>query len=510
MPIGDAALVGRTTRSAGITIVHRVNPPDSASANFVGPPINADAALVGWNASATGIGVVGRGAPNGVGVMGIINPSAPAVPGDIGVFGRARVTGVMGTATTPATVLPGGTITGGTGVAGTATAGGVGVHGRAAFGSLTEVGVAGSSITGTGVAGFSTLGGGVVGSSTFGFAVAGVSTSGNGVDGTSTTAAGVVGRSIRREGVKGESQLATGVVGITHSQDQEFVDAGVIGVAMNSRSRGVWGESIFGEGVFGYSDRDVGVRGEAPTQVAVLGEGGRAGVCGISEQGIAVVGASRAPPGSARWAGYFAGNVVINGNLVVLGNKNAATPRTGGKHQLLYCVESPESWLEDFGEARLANGRARIRIDRDFRKTIDTRSYHVFVSAYGPEPVFVSKRSRNGFEIRAVPREGARMPRSLRCSYRIVARRRSVKAPRLQQVRLPSASEFLPELEARPSRKRVAELRQQLDRPAAASKTRGRRRAKAALAPTVPAKPPVFPRPPKVVIRDEPRGRRAR
>jgi hypothetical protein len=509
MPIGDAALVGRTTRSAGITIVQRVTPPDSASANFIGPLISANAALVGWNSDATGIGVVGRGAPGSVGVTGIVNPGAPAVPGDTGVFGSARTTGVMGTASTPATVLADGTIIGGTGVAGTATGGGVGMHGRAVSGSTTEIGVAGSSIAGTGVAGFSNSGGAVAGRSTSGNGVAGVSMSGNGVDGSSTLAQGVFGRSIRREGVIGVSQLATGVVGMTLSQDQEFVDAGVIGVAMNSRSRGVWGESIFGEGVFGYSDRDVAVRGDAPTQVAVLGEGGRAGVCGISERGIAVVGASRAPPGSARWAGYFEGNVVINGNLVVLGNKNAATPRTGGKHQLLYCVESPESWLEDFGEARLVNGRARIRIDRDFRNTIDTRSYHVFVSAYGPEPVFVSKRSRNGFEIRAVPREGARLPRSLRCSYRIVARRRSVKAPRLQQVRLPSASEFLPELEARPSRKRAAELRQQLDRPAAASKTRGRRRAKAALAPTVPAKPPVFPRPPKVV-RDEARGRRVR
>ena len=145
----------------------------------------------------------------------------------------------------------------------------------------------------------------------------------------------------------------------------------------------------------------------APTKVAVFGEGGEAGVCGISEQGVGVAGASRPLSGKAPgWAGGFEGNVVIRGNLIVTGVKNAAVPRTGGKHQLLYCVESPESWLEDFGEARLVNGRARIRIDRDLGSTIDTRAYHVFVSAYGPEPVFVSKRSRNGFEIRAVPREG--------------------------------------------------------------------------------------------------------
>ena len=108
------------------------------------------------------------------------------------------------------------------------------------------------------------------------------------------------------------------------------------------------------------------------------------------------------------------GNVVIQGNLIVSGIKNAAVPRAGGKHQLLYCLESPESWLEDFGEARLVNGRVRIRIDPGFRNTIDTRSYHVFVSAYGPDPVFVSNRSRNGFEKkRTTSASGLRVSRTL-------------------------------------------------------------------------------------------------
>jgi hypothetical protein len=168
----------------------------------------------------------------------------------------------------------------------------------------------------------------------------------------------------------------------------------------------------------------------------------------------------------------------------VTGTKHAAVPRAGGAHTLLYCLESPESWLEDFDEASLVKGRAQIRIDRGFAQTIDTRSYHVFISAYGAEHVFVSRRSRNGFEIRAVPREGAQMPKSLRCSYRIVARRRSVKASRLKRIQLPQIPELLPKVESKP-----------------------RGGAKAALRQTLP-KPPRFPRLPKIVARAKPRGQR--
>src|SRR5262245_38479036 len=114
MPDGDAALVGLTTRGSASTIVQRLTPP--ASGVFVGPAVPANAALVGWNSSASGNGVVGRGAPGLTGVTGIVNPGSPPVTGDVGVFGTAQTTGVLGSATTAATVLSNGTVTGGTGV----------------------------------------------------------------------------------------------------------------------------------------------------------------------------------------------------------------------------------------------------------------------------------------------------------------------------------------------------------------------------------------------------------
>jgi hypothetical protein len=564
MANGDAALVGLTTRSTSTTNVQRLPPPDPDA--FVGPGISANGVLVGWNSSAIGDGVVGRAAPGAAGVRGIVNPRTPPVAGEVGVFGLAQLTGILGTATTPATVSPNGTVVGGTGAAGSATMGGVGVHGRAASGSATEFGVVGSSGTGTGVAGFSGSARGVVGSSNSGDGVVGGSNSGVGVRGASSSGDGVVGVSgsgnagVRGRtlgngvGVIGEGFLREGVIGETQGENAgvmghsvrgpgvsgvsdewygvlgrsvqgggvlgitESTDMGVAGVA-RAGGIGVNGQSKDYLGVFAYSDENIALYARAPNSVAVKGDGGAAGIFGSTQRGVGIVAASDTGFGlfartrsATNPAGFFQGNVVIQGNLIVSGNKNAAVPRAGGKHQLLYCLESPESWLEDFGEARLVNGRARIRIDPDYRNTIDTRSYHVFVSAYGPDPVFVSNRSRNGFEIRVAPREGAGMPRSLRCSYRIVARRRSVKAPRLKQIQLPSIPEFVPEVEAKPSRIHGAELRQRLNRLGAASEAAReapkRRRAEAALEPTVPTKPPVFPRPPKIVARDKPRGRR--
>jgi len=333
--------------------------------------------------------------------------------------------------------------------------------------------VVGSSITGTGVAGFSGSARGVIGRSNSGDGAFGSSTSGNGVVGNSNSGdgvvgqssglgsagvrgralangVGVVGESVLREGVIGETQSENagvmghsvrgpgvygvsdewhgvlgrsltrgGVLGITESPDFG-VEAGVAGIA-RAAGMGVLGQSKDGLGVFASSDENVAVRAGSPKKVAIWGDGGQAGVYGISQQGVGVL--ARSDTGVALFArtasrtnsaGFFQGNVVIMGDLTVTGNKHAAVPRADGKHQLLYCMESPESWLEDFGEAQLVNGRARIRIDRGFGRTIDLRSYHVFVSAYGPEAVFVSKRSRNGFEIRAIPRAGVRVSRLLR------------------------------------------------------------------------------------------------
>ena len=514
MAIGDAVSAGMTVRAAAMTAVQRTTPPDAGV--FTGPAVSVNAALVGWNSALTGFGVVGRGAPIGVGVMGMVNPGVPALAGDTGVFGTAQSTGVMGTASLPVAIDAAGGVTGGTGIAGLATAGGVGAHGRAMGG--TGIGVVGSSDAGTGIAGFAP-GDGVVGQTNgSGAGVRGRANSGTGVGvvgeglgregvvGTTVSGfagvrgesvgAGVLGMSDEWHGVVGISQsdVRGGVLGITDAP-KNGVGFGVTGYA-SAGGTGVVGESRSGPGVVGLSDTDAGVVGTASNNVGVHGSSDRvAGVRGMSQRGAGVIAQSGTGVGLVATAanrtgtaGLFLGNVYISGNLVVAGNKNAAVRRAREKHRLLYCVESPESWLEDFGEARLVNGRARVSIDRGFAATIDARSYHVFVSGYGPEPIFVSKRGRDSFEIRIVPRAGVRVPRSVRCSFRIVARRRAVKARRLQSLQWPSAPRLSAPLPRERSRMRSTGLAGRLPvRPAA----RARRPARTAL------KEPAFPRVPR-------------
>jgi hypothetical protein len=55
---------------------------------------------------------------------------------------------------------------------------------------------------------------------------------------------------------------------------------------------------------------------------------------------------------------------VVNGNFVATGGtKSAAVKDATGQHRLVYCVESPESWFEDFGSGQLVGGKAEIKLD---------------------------------------------------------------------------------------------------------------------------------------------------
>lgn len=55
--------------------------------------------------------------------------------------------------------------------------------------------------------------------------------------------------------------------------------------------------------------------------------------------------------GSSVWpvAGAFDGTVLISGKLIATGPKCAVVPFPDGTHRQLYCLESPQSWFEDFG-----------------------------------------------------------------------------------------------------------------------------------------------------------------
>jgi len=156
-------------------------------------------------------------------------------------------------------------------------------------------------------------------------------------------------------------------------------------------------------------------------------------VFGIGEN--AVVGEAWNPGDPNQYAGVFTGNVVVYGNYTVFdGSKSAAVRHTDGSHRLLYSMESPESWFEDFGASRLVRGRTRVKLDRDFAAVIRTGHYHVFLTPEGDSNgLYVGKRNKTGFEVR----EQANGKSSVRFSYRIVAKRKDIAGPRFPKVRPP-------------------------------------------------------------------------
>src|SRR4030095_2044628 len=91
-----------------------------------------------------------------------------------------------------------------------------------------------------------------------------------------------------------------------------------------------------------------------------------AGVFGYSSGNVGVIGATNNP---ASYAGVFKGNVFVLGtfNATV---KNGVVPFPDGSQGLLHCMESPEHWFEDFGSAKLARGRAVVKLDANFAKVI--------------------------------------------------------------------------------------------------------------------------------------------
>ena len=429
------------------------------------------------------------GPPAGIGLFGTASPLGPnLLADDTGVVGTAQTTGVFGRAA--GGILSddnGNIILASAGVAGVCGPNGVGVHGSssAGFGVLGQdksgVGVQGASDSGAGVVGQSTNGVGVTGSGWIG--VAGTSQSAQGVFGTSVSSAGVAGKSTTGSGVHGRSSSGIGVVGDSAGSIGVYGSAtsqpGVRGdsntnhgvMGMSIKGSGVMGWSTDNVGVYGYSPKfyalqgvsvsGVGLRAESATGVGVLGwqtanvQGAAAGVVGVAETGFGVMAFSRAgislyAKSVSSLAARFDGDVEIHGSFNVIGgSKSAVVPHRDGTHRQLYCVESPESWFEDFGETSLKNGVAKVKLDRDFAALVNTRKYQVFLSSYDRAQLYVQKRTRDGFEIRAIADAGGRIPKMARCAYRIVARRKDIKAPRLAKVKLsaPPKQFSLPKLQ---------------------------------------------------------------
>ena len=135
--------------------------------------------------------------------------------------------------------------------------------------------------------------------------------------------------------------------------------------------------------------------------------------------------------------------MVVSGSLVVTGAKSAAVAHPDGSHRLVYCVESPDSWLEDFGTGTITAGKAEVKLDRDFAAVIDPKEMHVFFTENGDNnSLHLAGRTAQGFTVQASA--GALAARGQKTtdvnstfSYRVVAKRKDVVAPRLGKVEIP-------------------------------------------------------------------------
>lgn len=444
--------------------------------NFATLPTSVVTTTISSGSNRTAL--VGWGPPAGTGVYGTAMPLGPnLLSDDVGVFGYAQTTGVLGQAAGGMVIESDGSIViASTGVVGISPQG-IGVHGSstAGFGVLGQdtsgTGVLGSAISGTGVNGQSTSGVGVSGKSTSSPGVTGNSQTAQGVFGTSVASAGVVGlstsgtgvrgRTVNGIGVIGESQQSMGVYGSANGQPGVRGDSntnhGVFG--MSTSGIGVMGWSTQGSsGVYGYSDKKfgvwahtvsgIGLYADSATHIGVLGwqtansKAPGAGVVGLGESGFGVLATSSTgialyATATNNLAARFDGDVQIHGALSVVGGaKSAVVRHSDGSHRQLYCMESPESWFEDFGEARLRDGSANVKLDREYASLVRTGTYQVFLTSYGPAQLYVHKRTRDSFEVRTLPTADGKSSQAARFGYRILARRKDISAPRLARVKI--------------------------------------------------------------------------
>jgi hypothetical protein len=299
--------------------------------------------------------------------------------------------------------------------------------------------------------------GAVIGASNEWPAVVGWSTQAHGVLASSQDSVGVQGSSFNGIGVFGSCQSGaqSGVVGrCTIPPMQGPTPFGPLPTAGVTGTSGGPGPSVLPgfstiPGVFGTSNGNAGVVGTSDQLM---------GVYGFSTGNAGVVGQSGNPNS---FGGFFFGNVMITGNLTVNGqlqtpNKQAVVAFPDGTQRVLYCMESPEYWFEDFGAAKLKRGRVVVRLG-DFGNVIRRGAYHVFLTPRGDcRGLYVHRQAGASFEVR----ELAGGKSSVAFSYRIVGRRKDIRAPRFAKTNIRRSLSLPTSAPARrPGKPSAAELR---------------------------------------------------
>ncbi len=130
-----------------------------------------------------------------------------------------------------------------------------------------------------------------------------------------------------------------------------------------------------------------------------------------------------------------------SGDTVAIGAKSAAVQTQEFGPRKLYALESPQSWFEDFGSARLVDGAARVPIEPVFAQTVNLNlDYFVFLTPLGDCPLYVAEKTSLDFTVQAMGGQTC----SIAFDYRIVAHRLGYEDLRLEpavDLQLESAGE---------------------------------------------------------------------
>ena len=266
-------------------------------------------------------------------------------------------------------------------------------------------------------------------------------------------------------GVYGEATATSGRNYGVYGKSNSNIGTGVYGFASATSGGcfGVYGESYStnGRAIYGWASATSGTtyglygRSDSPNGYGVCGyaaatSGNNYGVYGKSNSpsGIGVYGANLFP--AMGYAGYFQGNAHVTGNLTVDGDfsvsgaKNCVQPIDNGKKVLLYAMESPEIWFEDFGTAQMVNGQAVVLVEQVFAQTANIEmGYLIFLTPIGEcNGLYISRKDKDSFEVRELG-DGTS---SITIDYRIVAKRRGYEEVRFEEFTEPEQPPAEPNL----------------------------------------------------------------
>lgn len=231
--------------------------------------------------------------------------------------------------------------------------------------------------------------------------------------------------------------LADGVQGYAAGAN----NAGLFGRNNDLDGIGVSGAAPNGVGVFGESAKGTGVGARSATGQAICAVATGTGTAVLAVADAAGATALYGHATSLGYAGIFQGYTYVAGTFTVNGVKSAAVPHPDGSLRRLYCLESPESYFEDFGRANLASGRASVRLDADFMALVHADEYFVFLTPEGDtRGLYVASRTPSSFEVRELGGGTASLP----FTYRVLARRKDILGPRLERVEPPRPPDGMP------------------------------------------------------------------